>query len=237
MEWLGTPGLCWFCTLTYNDHHLPMVRDLETHVPTLEPKDMQEWLWRWRKRYGRVRYFYVGEYGDTTHRPHYHVCLFGQPADVESMLELTWRKDGRPIGHVQASDMNVARARYVAQYAVKKLSKSHGALGARYPEFTRMSRGPPLGSEYVKLIAKQLLTHEGSLYIEAKDGLVPKTFRHEGKQYPIGRYWRLWLAEETGYAYKAEQEEELPEDWEIQVEQARAQVREAYFRTAKKGYL
>src|SRR5215510_1697934 len=58
-----------FVTLTYSD---------DRH--SLSVKDCQLWLKRVRKRVGKIRVFYCGEYGDATQRPHYHAILFGVPA-------------------------------------------------------------------------------------------------------------------------------------------------------------
>lgn len=62
----------YFLTLTYNMEHLP----LDGTLPVLNKRDLQLFFKRLRKRYGTFRYFALGEYGPTTHRPHYHVMLF-----------------------------------------------------------------------------------------------------------------------------------------------------------------
>ena len=56
-----------FVTLTYEDDN----------VRSLVPKDPQDWLKRIRKAVEplRLRYYLVGEYGDISERPHYHVAL------------------------------------------------------------------------------------------------------------------------------------------------------------------
>jgi len=67
-----------FCTLTYDDDHLP-----ETHevIGALNPDDTKNFLKRLRKvaPLGKIRYYLAGEYGDQTRRPHYHLILFNFP--------------------------------------------------------------------------------------------------------------------------------------------------------------
>lgn len=59
-----------FVTLTYDEEKLPV--DL-----SVTPRTLQLFMKRLRKVYpNRIRYFGVGEYGDQTMRPHYHLALF-----------------------------------------------------------------------------------------------------------------------------------------------------------------
>ena len=63
-----------FVTLTYDESHLPEDGGLNHgHV--------QKFLKLLRKKVApaKVRYFVVGEYGEKSGRPHYHLALFGFP--------------------------------------------------------------------------------------------------------------------------------------------------------------
>lgn len=79
----------YFVTLTYDDYHVPRsyYPDPETGEAqlalTLEPRDVTLFLKRLRKAHpkDRIRYFYCGEYGPSTFRPHYHLILFGLHLD------------------------------------------------------------------------------------------------------------------------------------------------------------
>ena len=66
-----------FITLTYDDENLP-------ENGSLCPSHVRDWLKRIRKKVEprKLRYFLVGEYGDETKRPHYHVALFGVGVSV-----------------------------------------------------------------------------------------------------------------------------------------------------------
>lgn len=59
-----------FVTLTYSPKHLPP-------YSSLRYDDLTKFWKRLRKRFGKLRYYAVGEYGDRTLRPHYHACIFG----------------------------------------------------------------------------------------------------------------------------------------------------------------
>jgi hypothetical protein len=81
----------WFLTLTYDQAHLPsskLILDEQTGevvdspFHTLVKKDMQDFIKRLRKNTNqKIRYYLVGEYGDETYRPHYHLILFGLKLD------------------------------------------------------------------------------------------------------------------------------------------------------------
>lgn len=68
-----------FITLTYDNNHLHTKKGVNgKDYPVLDKRDVQLFLKRLRERLGyKLRYFLCGEYGETTHRPHYHLILFG----------------------------------------------------------------------------------------------------------------------------------------------------------------
>lgn len=86
----------YFITLTYDDEHLDIpklvtdgqkfYRNDGTWNGTLKKKHMDTFLHTIRedarkKGYENIKYFYCGEYGTQTKRPHYHLILFGYPID------------------------------------------------------------------------------------------------------------------------------------------------------------
>ena len=235
LEWYTWPD-SWFVTLTYEDENVPLVYDHEADgcravQLTLDPDDTRLWLDRFRKRFGPVRFFLVGEYGDRTNRPHYHVVIFNQPrTTIQERVESTWT-----AGFVTVSEMNEARARYVARYTVKKLGKTNPQLGLRYPEYARMSRRPPLGAMGLKWISASLTTRRGAEFL-AQKGDVPTEFRLEGGRYPIGRYWREWLRAEHGIEAPKQSAEwsDKPEDWDIRLDRARLAAQKAERHVRKK---
>ena len=96
-----------------------------TDKPTLNRKDVQDYIKRIRNAQTKfykgkaviskkIRYYLCGEYGEKTHRPHYHIILFN--FDVDNIAEITnkWKK-----GYTQISELNSARINYTAKYMFK----------------------------------------------------------------------------------------------------------------------
>lgn len=99
---------CWFLTLTYDDAHITIPDQMkgtyinekgeETHetykndgtwTGTLVEEDMQKFIKRLRKHFPKkeIKYFYCGEYGSSTMRPHYHMIIFGAPFDPNQFYD------------------------------------------------------------------------------------------------------------------------------------------------------
>lgn len=185
-----------FVTLTYAKEHLPK-------NATLVPKDTQLLLKRLRKHFSpfKLRYFLVGEYGDETHRPHYHMALFG----VGAVLLAGSDGRGDPLkslwgmGHVYAGTLTKDSAQYVAGYVTKKMTKKDDPrLGDRYPEFARMSLRPGIGATAMVDVARVLDSDVGMELIH-KNGDVPMALSHGKSSMPLGRYLRRKLREEMGF--------------------------------------
>ena len=201
-----------FVTLTYDDEHLP-------EDGSLHAKDAQDWLKRYRRAIEprRVRYFLVGEYGDATWRPHYHVAIFnglacergntrysksGSPCcDACSLLASSWQR-----GAIHCGDLSAQSASYIAGYTTKKMTaKDDARLEGRAPEFARMSLRPGIGAHMMADVAHELL----SLGLEAEMIDVPANLRHGGKVMPLGRYLRRRLRESMGREANAPAEAEI----------------------------
>lgn len=96
-----------------------------------------------------LRFYMCGEYGDTTHRPHYHAIVFGfYPPDalplpgsklcVSSLLSQAWPYGFHTVARVEPDCVS-----YVAGYVDKKMdnSRMEWASNNVAPEYTAMSRG------------------------------------------------------------------------------------------------
>lgn len=129
---------------------------------TLNPKDMDTFLNTLRKQYERsghkgIKYFYCGEYGTQTQRPHYHIILMNCPLNETEFynpridenwkahwkskeLEHIWNK-----GFVDVCELEWSCAAYVARYCTKKIDLSGDKTvyleNGKFPEFIRMSKG------------------------------------------------------------------------------------------------
>lgn len=163
---------CCFLTLTYAPEHIP-------EGGTLVPRDVQLFLKRLRKSVPvKIRYFFVGEYGDISERPHYHAAIFGLPVTAVDIMQNAWGK-----GHVYLGDLTPDSARYVAGYVTKKMTgKDDMRLNGRHPEFARMSLRPGIGAGAVPSILKALGSNLN------QHGDVPAALHVHGKMMPMGRF-------------------------------------------------
>lgn len=176
-----------FATLTYDPEHLPAFGSLSRAH------------WREFSKGIGFRYFAVGEYGDRSMRPHYHVICFGREAteDFRLWLESRWGK-----GHVDLISFAAQLARYIAGYTLKKLTKVNDPRlsSGMEPEFSRMSRRPALGSSIVPALARATMKDQAATL---ERGDVVKSVRLDGKLVPVGRTLML----------KTRSAVSLPESW------------------------
>lgn len=161
----------WFITLTYDDLHNP---------GCLNPDDMTLFFKRLRKHFKneKIKYFYCGEYGSRTYRPHYHLIIFGLP-----ITDLKFIKNngfGDPLytsdeickiwdkGIIAIGELTYKSAAYTARYALKKNDSDC---------YQRCSHG--FGLEYFKKHQKDIISN------------LCVTYSNEGRtlKAPIPRYF------------------------------------------------
>lgn len=191
-----------FWTLTYSDQHLP-------DGGSLAPRQTQEFLKRLRKYVepARLRFFCVGEYGDDTDRPHYHLAIFGYPKCVYSRSRYSrWTQNCCPHcdlirdkwgrGNVFGGALEIKSAEYIAGYVTKKMTSADDIrLNGRHPEFARMSRKPGIGCYAMDDVADALLKID---FEKNGDLDVPVALAHGNRQLPLGKYLRSKLRERIG---------------------------------------
>lgn len=201
-----------FLTLTYNDENLP-------EGGTLVPRHLQLYLKRLRRSLTtqKLRYYAVGEYGERTFRPHYHVVLFGAPLALDHIPDM--RKDCvcaicKPWirGRVHIGDVTPDSAAYTVSYTLKKMTKVDDArLQGRHPEFARMSLRPGIGAGAVVPLSAALTSRGASAYVaQWKD--VPPDVRFNGSVYPIGRYLKEKVRVGVGMVKQKYRRGEAPVD-------------------------
>lgn len=191
-----------FVTLTYRDEDLPK----DEGIPVLVAKHMQDWLKRLRERVDfKFRFYGVGEYGDKSSRPHYHIILFGFPTcvrgrtlrrvlstepvaedccDICRLVSATWS-----FGNVDLGTVTSDSAAYVADYTIKRMTRYDDVrLNGRTPEFCRMSLRPGIGADAMFDLASDLMKYnlDGDLD-------VPTALAHGKSNLPLGRYLRRRL--------------------------------------------
>lgn len=168
------PDECWFLTLTYDDEHVPIGHTVNQKTGeikqslTLNKEDLTLFIKRLRKQYkyhynhDGIRFYAAGEYGETTRRPHYHICIFNMPIHTELIrikenelgqriwtnkeIEKIWGK-----GFIAIAHQSWETAAYTARYMLKKTKRTgcrvvlqkpgnHTRIYADEPE-TRNSQG------------------------------------------------------------------------------------------------
>lgn len=188
LESQNKPDNC-FVTLTFSENNLPS-------DGSVNPRHLSDFVKRLRADLPprSIRYYGVGEYGDETFRPHYHVILFGYPncrrgrTDLRKrtccdVCELVRRKWGH--GEVFLGSVDTNSAQYVCGYVTKKMtSKNDVRLAGRHPEFARMSLKPGIGADSLHDVASVLL----ALDLEQTEVDVPSSLRHGSRVLPLGRY-------------------------------------------------
>lgn len=161
-----------FLTLTYNSECIPLTN---RGFPTLEPQHVTLFLKRLRKKNKgtKIKYYYVGEYGSKTQRPHYHMLLFN--ANMED-IESTWN-----YGKVHYGKVSGASIGYTLKYMVKDPSIKKHPGNNRINEFGRMSKG--LGLAY--------LTSQIIQYHKQKHHLLERiNVQIDGKRISMPRYYK-----------------------------------------------
>lgn len=162
----------YWLTLTYDDEHLPIAEEIkyrkETYTNdgtwtsgTLYDKDVKTFINSLRQKYHRkghdgIKYFYCGEYGSTTERPHYHIILLNCPLDitqfhdchVDSNYKAHWKSNEIENywnkGIIDLCELEWSNAAYTARYCTKKLnthSKEWYCERGKIPEYVQMSKG------------------------------------------------------------------------------------------------
>lgn len=167
---------------------------------SLNKTDFQGFIKRLRRRFGKVRYYQCGEYGEKFGRPHHHAILFGfdfpdkkkKPKKEHEnqfysskLLEDIWRH-----GRCDISDVTYDSAAYVSGYITKKVNgdmapihyssidyETGEVLFTRVPESATMSLKPAIGFEFY-----QKYKNTPALFVH--DRVIMK-----GKEFPIPRYY------------------------------------------------
>lgn len=193
-----TSGSSFFVTLTYDENNYPS-------GGTLIPEHLQLFIKRFRRKIEplKARYYGVGEYGDISHRPHYHIALFiSESETIENIQVLcaeTWK-----LGFTYVGELNPQSSAYIVGYVTKKMTTSLDIrLKGRKPEFARMSRRPGLGRASMDVVASAMQTDTGLNEVLRLEGDVPDRLLQAKKSMLLGRYLRRELRGVLGLSKKA----------------------------------
>lgn len=130
----------WFITLTYDEANQPLITVDDEVYATLNKTDVQLFLKRLRKANGtfKIKYYFVGEYGGDTYRPHYHAIIFNvQPSTLNQIIKI-WGKGFVSVGQVEPASIH-----YVAKYVLN----SHDDWKPLANPFALISQG--IGKRYL----------------------------------------------------------------------------------------
>lgn len=212
-----------FITLTYNEENLPTVTK---GISTVSKRDVQLFIKRLRKRYGKkIKYYMGAEYGPKLGRAHYHLCIFGMDFNDKELwtikrgnnlytsktLDKIWGKGFCTIG-----DLTFQSASYVARYCMKKMrgkdSWEHyaaytdletGEIISRAPEFALMSRRPGIGKEWYEKYKDEVLDN-GNIVANGYEQTTPKYYEKLAENEEDNRIFKA----------KAKRRENAKQRWE-----------------------
>lgn len=181
----------WFVTLTYDPEHLPVLESIRLNDQlwqndgtwidgSLMPEEIAKFIKDLRnhlqnhKHHQGMKYFYCGEYGEHTGRPHYHLILMNVPLDIHQLYDtyvdnnykIHWKSKEIeslwPKGMIDVAELEWSCAAYVARYCTKKISfnvdKTIYYAQGKLPEFIRMSKG--IGMDYFKENMDKIYEHD-----------------------------------------------------------------------------
>lgn len=129
---------CYLESLDHKDNCFITLTFDAQHLKKLERKDMSEFIERLRDEGFKLSYFGIGEFGETTGRPHYHMCLFGYCPDdlkeyqLNELGQMTYTSEKLSKiwgqGFVVVGELTKDSASYVARYSLKKIGDLHNVL-------------------------------------------------------------------------------------------------------------
>lgn len=165
---------CYFLTLTYSPDKISTIQrfypdpDTGEAMPSLSlnKSDFQGFMKRLRRRLDyssgdKIRFYAAGEYGESTHRPHYHCIIFGlkipdlrfykKSALGHIYYNSEWLNEIWGFGYVVVGRVTMDSAGYVARYVTKKYTGDYKQFYEIFnidPEFSLCSRRPGIAREY-----------------------------------------------------------------------------------------
>lgn len=182
-----------FVTLTYRP-------EAEPQYGSLFYPHVQQFIRALRFQYPdvKVSFYCVGEYGPTTDRPHYHLCIFGvgfrgsrTPVAKGPSGHLCYSTPELsrlwPHGFSSVGDLTVESAAYVARHHINKINgpmaeakyqrvlPETGEVIQLVPEFSHMSRRPGIGASWFAKWGSDVFPRDGVI--------------RNGKQLPAPRYF------------------------------------------------
>lgn len=169
-----------FVTLTYCDEFIKEATVSDVDYQVLFYLDVTKFMKRLRKEI-EFRYFYVGEYGEQSLRPHYHLLFFFRkkydPVLLEKLFLDKWSKDGYPFGQISIFIANQAMLKYCTKDMLKELESFQHLPKEFRP---RLFASKKLGCDYVNEFAdwhRKAIIDRQKMAINGTSYGMPRYFR------------------------------------------------------------
>lgn len=165
LQELKRSSTAYFITLTYDTRYVPISPN---GFMTLRKKDVQDYMKRLRKLcpQSKLKYYFVGEYGGKTGRPHYHAVIFNVPS--QQYIFDAWALNGINFGSAHIGQVTTDSIAYCMKYIDKLTEKKKHGRDDRVSEFSLMSKG--LGSNYLSQETKDYHTADLTRMYITKEG-------------------------------------------------------------------
>jgi len=176
-------GASAFVTFTYSDEHKPQNGSISKEAPRALRKSIKKLALNSQLKIEKVRFYTIGEYGDESLRPHYHIAIFGIPLDINYQeRETKSQKSYREImhkrrndyvefqgferlmlrawsykGHVDIKSLDTGLSQYMTNYITKGMSNAKQLPEGLTPEFASMSNNPGIGRDACYEIADLMM--------------------------------------------------------------------------------
>lgn len=137
----------------------------------------------------RISVLPIGEYGEKTKRPHWHIIIFNWAPDdgvdkyINNNGDQVWSSKTLdqlwPDGLVEYGSVTYASANYVARYSLKKLVHGKDQEHEYHPISRGRSSKYAIGKSWIQKYYKEVFAYGEYLL--------------DGKKMPIPRYYEKWL--------------------------------------------
>lgn len=168
---LAVASSAYFVTLTYSDLYVPRKVDESTgevDVKVLRKVDLQQFI-KSLRYYSKFRYFAVGEYGERTFRPHYHILIFNISRSGAEKIGQVWKYGEVHIGRVEAASIH-----YVTKDMMKEVElKTVAGVEA----FRVMSTKPAIGSCFMDNAMNNKLAKDFTVFLNGFKISMPRYYR------------------------------------------------------------
>ena len=154
----------------------------------------------------KIKYYVAGEYGTETHRPHYHVILFGIGKKDRKIIDRNW-SHGAVLWDIKNRPLDKKAFSYACGYVQKKIYDENGdnyyaRVGIVEP-FNRMSKG--LGKEHALKFRGYYESNDYKYTKEENSSTVPRYYIKLWKQQDkelMDRVQKVMMTTYSPYANK-----------------------------------